>query len=391
VLLNLLSNAGRFTEEGGVTVRVRQDGLFLLFSVSDTGPGITEEDQQRLFQPFQQLDNSIRRRHGGTGLGLSISKSFIELHDGKMWVESEKGQGTTFSFRLPLEPISPLPTTVNRWINPYISYQAVERPPRSAALPLVDSRPRLLVIEKGSVLQRLLKRYLPQVEIVSVASLEAAHAAMDHSPARAVLLNDMEPTISISELSSVSWLPPSTPVITCAIAEQIQYAPGPDIPEILVKPITRDVLLGSLEKLDRPIHNILLVDDELDAQKLFVRMLTSANRGYQVQRAGNGLQALELLRRQKVDVILLDLVMPEMDGFQFLKIKEQDSAIRNIPVILISARDPRGQPIVSNYLAATRGGGLSVQQLLDCIQALNAILAPDGLSAAAKPAAESPG
>ena len=379
VLLNLLSNAGRFTETGGVTVRVSQENNNLLFNVSDTGPGITEEDQNRLFQPFQQLDSSIRRRHGGTGLGLSISKSFIELHDGKMWVESEKGVGTSFYFHLPVEPFTALPSPVTRWINPYIAQQVIEKPPRAASVPLVDTRPRLLVIEKGAVLQRLLRRYLPNVEISAVIDLDTAHFEFERAPARMVLINDLELSNSVENVVTLAWLPLNIPVISCSIAEAIQYAPGPDISEILVKPISRDALLGAVEKLGHPIKTILIVDDEEDAQKLFMRMLSSANRGYRVFRAGNGLQALELLSRKKVDVIFLDMVMPEMDGYQFLKLKEQNSDLKEIPVILISACDTRGQPIVSNYLAATRSGGLSVQQLLNCIQALSAVLAPNSL------------
>ena len=104
VLLNLLSNAGRFTEQGGVTVQARVMGQEVVVSVSDTGPGIAPEDQARLFQPFQQADGSIRRRFGGSGLGLSISKHFVELHDGRMWLESGVGSGTTIFFTLPFEP-----------------------------------------------------------------------------------------------------------------------------------------------------------------------------------------------------------------------------------------------------------------------------------------------
>src|SRR5207245_1242441 len=94
VILNLLSNAARFTETGGVRLRARPDGPDVVVSVADTGPGIPASEFDRIFQPFQQLDASIRRRHGGTGLGLTISKSFVETHGGRMWLESEPGAGT---------------------------------------------------------------------------------------------------------------------------------------------------------------------------------------------------------------------------------------------------------------------------------------------------------
>ena len=119
VAINLLSNAGRFTENGGVRAKVWRETDDIVVSVSDPGPGIPLESQERIFEPFRQLDESIRRRHGGSGLGLSISKSFVELHEGKMWVESEKGQGTTFYMRLPIDPPASAGDGVLRWFNSY--------------------------------------------------------------------------------------------------------------------------------------------------------------------------------------------------------------------------------------------------------------------------------
>lgn len=107
VIINLLSNAGRFTERGGVVVVCRRADGQITISVTDTGPGIPEQDQQRLFEPFQQLDASIRRRYGGSGLGLTISKQFVEMHGGKMWLASQVGRGTTISFSLPLAEAPP--------------------------------------------------------------------------------------------------------------------------------------------------------------------------------------------------------------------------------------------------------------------------------------------
>jgi len=383
VLLNLLSNAGRFTERGGVRLRVWLEELNVLFSVADTGPGIADEDRERLFQPFQQLDGSIRRKYGGTGLGLSISKSFIELHDGKMWVESRKGEGTTFFFRLPVAPAPALPSGVTRWINPHLTYLSIERSPHSSSVPIADSRPSVLVVEPGSVLQRLLRRYLADTDIQAVADLDAARARLEQSPARVVLVNAPNSFDDSASLNAAAQLPYSTPAIICSLNDQPEHDfPGDEPAEVLVKPISRDALLGALERLERPIQSILLVDDEPDAQKLFARMLVSAGRGYRVLRAGNGAQALQILSQRKIDAILLDLVMPEMDGFQFMRAREQDEALRGIPVILISARDPRGQPIVSSHLTVTRSGGLTIQQLLDSIQAVSAIITPEVLRAA---------
>jgi len=124
VMLNLLSNAGRYVKRGGVQVRVRQEQNELMVTVTDTGPGIAPADQQRLFQPFQQLESSLRHRSGGSGLGLTISKRFVEMHGGKMWLESQVGVGTTFGFSLPVQtPTVPALAEDGalRWFSPYES------------------------------------------------------------------------------------------------------------------------------------------------------------------------------------------------------------------------------------------------------------------------------
>jgi CheY-like chemotaxis protein len=145
----------------------------------------------------------------------------------------------------------------------------------------------------------------------------------------------------------------------------------------LIKPISEFELMGAIDAIGPAIHTILLVDDEPDALQLFRRILLSSGRDYRVLRATNGRQALEVLDDEPVDVILLDLAMPEMDGFQFLSVRNQTPHIRNIPVILISARDPSGEPIASSALTVTRGGGLPVSQIMACVQALMAILSPN--------------
>jgi CheY-like chemotaxis protein len=359
-----------------VSLRVWSEADGVVFSVQDTGPGISAEDREKLFQPFQQLDPSIRRKHGGTGLGLSISKSFVELHDGKMWVESKRGAGTTFFFRLPVDPPAAAQAGFTRWVNPYITYQQKSRRPYR---PDIDRRPRALVVERGAILQRLFTRYLPDMEIIQAADLGQAKVMLEKTPARIVVFNQLPGEGRLDDLAAAG-LPDDTPAVMCSVADPIHYAPAPGVPEMLVKPISQEVLLGALDKLsaDGPIQSILLVEDEPDAQKLFVRMLTSAGRGYQVARAGNGAQALRMLARQSFDVILLDLIMPEMDGYQFLRVRSEDPRLQATPVILISAQDMRGHPIVSSFVAASRPGGISVQQLLDSIQALSAILSPGG-------------
>lgn len=378
VLLNLLSNAGRYTEKGGVRVRAWAEDGRIVVSVADTGPGIAPEDQARLFEPFQQLDTSIRRRHGGSGLGLSISKRFVEMHGGKMWLESQVGSGTTFYFSLPVE--TPLPAVarshdVRRWFNPYDSSECRLRTRRWKA-PAPEVTPKIVVLEEGEALQRLFSRYLDGLETVSVQTLDEAITELARSPAQALIVNVPPSKRALAPEEQLAALPYGTPAMTCWVPGEDEAARRIGVVRYLVKPIARQALLAALEELGDGVRTILLVDDQPDAQRLFARILSSSERNYRILRARSGQRALSLLRQEKPDVMLLDLIMPGMDGWQVLREKSQDPTIRDIPVITISARDPSGEPIVSDTLTVTRSGGLSARDLLACVQAISEILAP---------------
>ena len=404
VALNLLSNAGRFTERGGVIVRAAKDDGKVVVSVADTGPGIASADIDKVFRPFEQLDGSIRRRYGGSGLGLAISKSFVELHGGRMWVNSMQGSGTTFFFSLPIDPPMPLQESASRWLNP--DWPDLERTHPPAAPPAVI-KPRLVVIDPSHALLRLLVRYMDRANVAPVDDLASAVRELSRSPAQALVVNSLQVSDWLAQLSKASQLPYGLPAIICSV-------PGlPDIVEhlgvsgYLVKPIEKDTLLATLERLLKTsgvsgagrnevaqlsaqtpevcTHTILVVDDEPDAQRLFWRMLDGAPSNYRVLTAGDGRQAFDILREQRPDLVLLDLMMPEADGFEFLALKNADAELRNTPVVVISARDASSQPIVSNAIGITRPGGLSLHQLLSCIETISKVLSP----LAASPAGQS--
>ena len=372
VLLNLLSNAGRFTERGGVRVRVAHERASLLVAVADTGPGIAATNMDKLFRPFQQVDGSVRRRYGGTGLGLSISRRFIEMHGGEIWVESQVGKGTCFSFRLPIDPPAPLEEDASRWLVPGWEYMQRMRP---STAPKPAIRPRFVVLEEGDSLRRLVARYLDGAEVAHVSSLDEAIAELAESPGQALLVNDLALNGGLQRFCSTA-LPYDIPVIVCSVPEAHQAGRVPGTLDYLIKPISRDMLLAALDRLDPPPESVLIVDDEPEALRLFRQMLISADREYRVLRARDGREALHVLRTQRPDVMLLDLVMPHMDGFELLEAKRQDPQLRDIPTLVISARDPAGQPIVSSALAVTRCGGLSMRHVLACIQAVSEILSP---------------
>jgi signal transduction histidine kinase/CheY-like chemotaxis protein len=373
VILNLLSNAGRFTERGGAVVRAWREDSQVYVAVADTGSGIPKADLSRIFEPFQQQDGSIRRRYGGSGLGLTISKRFIELHGGRIWVESKPDSGTTFFFNLPLTCQQSISSDFSRWLDPTWEYKERERPNLA---PKVELLPRFVLLDPSLGLQRLLTRYLDEAEVVPVDSLQAALHELDKTPAQALLVNELSVSEALERLETVS-LPHEVPVIACAVPGITSAANVLGVSDYLVKPISREALLAALDKLDIKGNTLLLVDDEPEALRLFRRMLIDSERNYRVLRASDGRVALHILRQERPDGVLLDLIMPNMTGYEFLKAKHQDPALRDIPVIVVSARDPAGQPIVSSGVGAMCHNGLSAQRLLSCIRALSGILATD--------------
>jgi signal transduction histidine kinase/CheY-like chemotaxis protein len=372
VLLNLVSNAARFTDEGGICVRVEGEPNSVVVSVSDSGPGIAAEDQQRIFTPFQQVDGSIRRRFGGTGLGLSISKRFVEMHDGKMWLESEPGKGSTFFFRLPLREglAAPADSTV-RWLSVYHQEHPRTRPSKA---PMPRPLPRLVILEQGNVLQRLFARYLDGAEVIAVRTYEQAIAELNRSPAEALIINDPAAERGPGLLRQASSLPYGTPVIACWVPGEKEAAAHLGVVRYLLKPVSREALCGALDSLGGQVRTILLVDDDPEVLQLFGRLLASTRRGYRLLRASSGERALRLLRERKPDMMLLDLVMPGMDGYVVLQEKAQDAEIREIPVIAISAVDPVRESIISNSLTLLRGGGLTLGDLLICLRTWSEIM-----------------
>jgi CheY-like chemotaxis protein len=298
------------------------------------------------------------------------------MHGGEMCLESELGIGTTISFRLPLDPL-PIAALDSdgwrRWFSPYHQYEG--HTGRSAA-PAPSVVPQFVLVEEGHVLQRLFGRYVHDVSVVAVDNVSKAIERLQDSPAQALIVNAPggEP-VSTSE-DRLSKLPHGTPAITCCVPGEEETIRQMGVERYLVKPITRQRLLSILEDLEEQVNTVLVVDDEPEVLQLFARLLSSSGRNYRVLRAKSGQRALGLLRERRPDVMLLDLFMPGMDGFQVLLAKEEDPSIRDIPTIVISARDPYGESIVTKSLTVRRDGGLSARELLACIRDISEILAP---------------
>ncbi|MBC7234723.1 MAG: hybrid sensor histidine kinase/response regulator [Chloroflexi bacterium] len=376
VILNLLSNAGRFTDHGGCLISASVEKGLVTVRVADTGPGVRPDRLPRLFEPFQQGDPSLRRRYGGTGLGLAISKRFVEMHEGKIWLESRPGEGTVACFTLPVESQSLVPAkrlSAGRWFNPYSEYEPRDRP---SAAPAIKPKPQIVVLEQGSALQEMMGRYMDDVQVFPAHSLEEALALAGEKAAIALLINQASSEVTPETLAALPQFEFDVPIVWCWVPDKRSALAHMGAQDYLVKPIVRDELLGSIRSLAPQARTILLVDDDAEARQLFRRMLAGAPEEWTVLIADDGESALHLLQERHPDLLLLDLIMPNLDGFAVLESKAQDETLRDIPVIVISAMDPQREPIVAKALTVTRQTGLSARDLTATIQAVTQVLHP---------------
>jgi signal transduction histidine kinase/CheY-like chemotaxis protein len=377
VVLNLVSNAVRFTEQGGITIRVTQEGDAIQVSVADTGPGITPEDAQRIFEPFCQGTRGPWRDRGGSGLGLTISKQFIELHGGRIWLESQPGQGATFTFSLPISPpLAPIPHP-SRWISE--DWKWVERTTRPKT-PASPFRPRVVICDETGELAPALGRCSEQVELVTATSLQLATEDLRQCPAHVLLVNASSPErlwpLAVEARSAAS----DTPIVACCVLSRIDRARAAGALDYLVRPVTRRRLWEAIRAVGRPVQRVLVVDDEEDVRQLLGRMLAAPPQGevgngaLEITTAADGVAGLAAMRAARPDLVLLDVVLPGMDGWQVLAQKQQDPALRDIPVIMVTAQDRAEQQMRSEAMLATAGHGLSVPQLLQATLGNSAVL-----------------
>ena len=242
VLLNLMSNAAKFTDEGLITLMAEVGPEFVTISVTDTGIGIEPEAQNRLFIPFQQVDGSTTRRAGGTGLGLAISRSFVDMHGGEIWVESVPGKGSTFSFTLPI-------------------FRALhERMEDSGELQLHPGQKLVLAIDDDAGVITLLKRYLENDGYQVIGEVDPLHAEQVAerlaSQLSAITLDVVMPHSDGWQILLALKENPQTrdiPVILCSIVEGLEQGLEQGAAACLRKPITREELLSALRKVERHV------------------------------------------------------------------------------------------------------------------------------------------
>ena len=337
VLINLLNNSLRFTEQGGMTIAVRRCEEGVLFSVQDTGSGIPPEGVAKVFEEFGQVNASVWRRRDGSGLGIPISQRFVNMHGGRLWLTSEVGSGTTFSFNLPLPGMEEeLPAADGR--SDEQMWQANVR--RSA--------PRLVVLlARDPSVGEVLASYLEGYRLIATTAASTALQQVARLLPQALLLDAAlaeEPETD----RLLQALPYDLPVLVLTLPGQSTHVDAlpPGVADYLVKPVLRDALFSALDRLGHPIHRLLLVDDDPDMARYI--SLALAVRGAPAPRtellaASCGSDALALLdslerRNEELpDAVLLDLGLPDMSGWAVLAALQATPAFRDLPVILITA------------------------------------------------------
>jgi len=329
-LLNLLSNACKFTKNGVVSLSVRRDmgGDRIVFDVSDTGIGMTPEQQAKLFEAFVQADASTTRAYGGTGLGLAISRSFCRQLGGDIMLTSAPGKGTTFTVRLPA--VSSSETGDGRG-------QAHH------ALEAREGRPSVLVVDDDPASRDLLRACLERggYAVTTTSAGEEALAVARASRPDAVTLDVLMPRMDGWAVLTAMKEDPALadiPVIMITITDHRDIAISLGAAEYLVKPVDRRQLLRTLEKHcpAKAPRNVLVVEDDAPTRGL-MRAVLEKN-GCAVTEAENGLTALQRLDNTRPDIILLDLLMPEMDGFEFITRVRADARYRAIPIVVVTAK-----------------------------------------------------
>jgi signal transduction histidine kinase/CheY-like chemotaxis protein len=332
VLINFLSNAAKFTDEGSIALEVRphldEHGKpEVIVTVTDTGPGIAEKDQHKLFQPFSQVDDSPTRKTGGTGLGLSICRSLIDMHNGRIGLlRSEVGVGSTFFFTLPLP--QPTPALVDDSLSDDIN--------SSEVVLAIDDDPQVI---------SLYERFLETQGYKVIALTEPRRAVQRAKEIRpfAITLDIMMPEKDgwhvISDLKS----DPETrniPVIICSILEEEERGFSLGASDYLVKPFLQEDLINAIGRLnrDQQIHEILVIDDDADDRRMLKKIIEE-NENFHVVLADGGKAGLDLINAKLPDAILLDLFMPDLDGFAVLEQLRTSAEWSRIPVLILTGAD----------------------------------------------------
>lgn len=371
VLINLVTNALHFTHQGGITIRARREGERMLrVEVEDTGAGIAEEDLPKIFTEFRQAGNQNWRRQEGTGLGLAIGRRFIQLHKGDLSVQSTLGKGSIFFFTLPVD-VQPVEELELARIEP----RQVGRP---AQLPLV------LFLSTNTLWAKMIGETLNGYKVTLMAEPGQLRQAVLQLYPRVVLV-DRQLWADEAVQEFMLNQPYDLPVVAVDIPSMLsKEAPLPEgVVRYLVKPVSRQVLMETVSDLGGQVQTLLVVDDDPTMVRFLMQTLKSgeteaqAGSDYRFITALNGQQALTALHQDKVDAVLLDLDLPDINGLTLLEAIRRDPACNTLPVVIISANDlPSAMPDQKGRLEVALNRPLSRREMVELLNAVLEKLVP---------------
>ncbi|MCR8656151.1 ATP-binding response regulator [Paenibacillus endoradicis] len=334
ILVNVLSNASKFTKEGMIwfsaSYNVQDGKQGVEFQVKDTGIGMTNEQIDQLFQSFKQADSSTTKKYGGTGLGLAISQKLCQIMNGKITVSSEYGEGTTFTIWLPqLENAS---AGRSELLSDEIN-----------VMKSMSSR-TVLVVDDDPDMHQLMHHYLGKEEwtvVIAKDGQEGVRLAKELNPtiiSLDVLMPGMDGWNVLTTIKNDPEIA-NIPVVMISMTDDknLGYALGAS--EFLIKPIFREKLIAVLDKYidEQRSHSVLVIEDDIPTSQMMTKMLEKE--GYRVTSASNGQHALQCVSRAKPQLILLDLMMPKMDGFEFITELRKREEWCTIPIVVITAKN----------------------------------------------------
>ncbi|MHB0877244.1 MAG: ATP-binding response regulator [Anaerolineae bacterium] len=358
VLYNLSTNAIRYTDHGWVQVTARQVGNEIVISVADSGRGIPETEQGTIFSEYVQVGRPKIEADAGKGLGLAIAKRLVLLHGGRIWVESEPGKGSTFSFSLPVEDKS-------------VSLLA---PPQEGSFPGRRLRRTVVVANDDGGTAGYLSRRLPGYDFVGLRGAQPDEGCAIER-ALAVIVN-VSPgcTADTTAVPVSSEYDIDVPVIECSLPSASWITRTQQFAAMLTKPVSSDRLANVLEAVSPAgrAANIMLIDDDRGFTQLVLRMIEAMpGSRYDVRIAYGGEDGLRKMSQSPPDMVLLDLLMPDLTGFQVLERMRDNEALRCVPVVAVTAATP-GEDQISAGGASfrlRRRGGFRPGELLALVSA----------------------
>jgi signal transduction histidine kinase/CheY-like chemotaxis protein len=359
ILINLLSNAARFTHEGGIRITARAEEREVVFSVADTGAGIAAEHVERIFQEFGQAGSAP----GGTrstGLGLTISKRLAELHGGNMWVETEPGRGSTFSFSLPRTGnVAALPMRAD-W-EPW------------APAPTATAAQTVFALAEDPPARRILERHLHGYRVVALSGVEEVlDRAARQAPAAVLLVGSSPGRLHRRWERLRAGL--DRPLICCQLRAPLGPHQELGIAAHLVKPVSRRDLARTLARVGRGARSCLVVDDDAEMVQLLARLTRALHPHWEVRTAGGGRSALRCMDGWTPDLILLDLLMPDLDGYAVLERVRADDRLRGTRVVIVSARGHEEEAMAVTQIDIAPAAGIGSGDLLRLLAGSLAVL-----------------